>query len=187
MVEFAGNYGSSETKKKLLNFFVRIMPKVVAAERCSLFVYDPFSNKVWLKYGTGLEERAIEVNSDNSIVGQVITTGRSIIQNDLQDFEGAHKKIDNSTGFISRNIICVPIRSTDGTRIVGAIQLLNKQDGEFTDADKDLLRELASYLKRDVQRLFFRQKAGDFIKRVQQLLNTDLVILLQTYRIAQLG
>ncbi len=187
MVKLSDNNGSSKTKKKMLNFFVRIMPKVIAAERCSLFINDPFTKQIWLKYGTALEERAIEVSHDNSIVGQVITTGKSIIQNDLQDFEGAHKQIDNSTGFISRNIICVPIKSMDGASITGAIQLLNKQGGEFTDADKDLLRELASYLKRDVQKLFFRQKAGDFIKRLQQLLNTDLSILFQTYKFAQPG
>ena len=187
MVKLSGNYCSSETKKKLLNFFVRIMPRVVAAERCSLFIYDPFAKKVWLKYGTSLEERAIEVSSEESIVGQVITTGKSIIQNDLEEFEGAHKQTDNTTGFISRNIICVPIKSMDGARITGAIQLLNKEGGGFSNADKDLLRELASYLKKDVQKLFFRQNAGNLINRLKQLLNTDLSILFQTYKVAQQG
>lgn len=53
------------------------MPKVLNAERCSIFIYDPESMTIWLKGGTEVKERDIEVTSEfDSVVGNVITTGK---------------------------------------------------------------------------------------------------------------
>ncbi|MBD3648793.1 MAG: hypothetical protein HUJ31_15385, partial [Pseudomonadales bacterium] len=43
----------------LLQFYVKIMPIVLDAERCSIFIHEPHSETTWLKVGTGLEERDI--------------------------------------------------------------------------------------------------------------------------------
>jgi hypothetical protein len=36
-------------KISLLEFYVKIVPKVLNAERCSIFIYDPDSKTIWLK------------------------------------------------------------------------------------------------------------------------------------------
>ena len=38
----------------LLDFYVRVMAKMLDAERCSIFIREPDSGKVWLKCGTAL-------------------------------------------------------------------------------------------------------------------------------------
>ena len=45
----------------LLDLFVKIIARTLDAERCSIFIHDPVKEKVWLKSGTGVGEREIEV------------------------------------------------------------------------------------------------------------------------------
>ena len=143
-----------------LEFYVRLIPRVLNAERCSVFVLDPASNKVWLKAGTALRERGIEVPLDNSIVGEVIVSGKPVITSDLQSRDGAHKTVDTTTGFVTREIICVPIRSADGTKVTGAIQVLNRKGGgRFTEEDQSFLAEVGEHFQGIVESIFVSQEA----------------------------
>ena len=76
-----------KSESKFLDFYVRLIPRVLDAERCSVFILDPSNDKVWLKAGTALRERGIEVPVGNSIVGEVIRSGKPVITTDLQSRE----------------------------------------------------------------------------------------------------
>lgn len=146
-------------KSKFLEFYVRLIPRVLNAERCSVFIYNPVNNKVWLKAGTALRERGIEVSVHNSIVGEVIASGKPVITSDLQSRDGVHKAIDTTTGFVTREIICVPIRSADGSKVTGAIQVLNKKGGRFTEEDQGFLAEVGEHFQGIVESIFVGQEA----------------------------
>ena len=147
--------------KALLDFYIKIMPKVLDAERCSIFIYDPDSMTIWLKGGTQVRERDIEVTGEyDSVVGDVITTGKYRVVTGLNEKNGVHKEMDQKTGFKTRNILCIPIRSLDGKKITGAVQILNKKDGkEFSDEDRVLLEEMAHFLELTIENIFFNQES----------------------------
>jgi len=146
----------------LLDFYVRIAPRLLNAERCSIFIHDPQNKKVWLKTGTGVTERGIEVSVKDSVVGEVITTGKPVIARDLESRDGTHKKVDTTTGFVSREIICVPIRSKDGSQITGAIQVLNKKGGAgFGEEDQAFLEEMGNHFQSIVESIYLGQQALD--------------------------
>ena len=146
----------------LLDFYVRIAPRLLNAERCSIFIHDPQNKKVWLKTGTGVTERGIEVSVKDSVVGEVITTGKPVIARDLESRDGTHKKVDTTTGFVSREIICVPIRSKDGSQITGAIQVLNKKGGAgFGAEDQAFLEEMGNHFQSIVESIYLGQQALD--------------------------
>jgi len=147
-------------ESKFLEFYVRLIPRVLNAERCSVFIHDPVKGKVWLKTGTAVAERGIEVSVNDSIVGEVIASGKPVITSDLQGREGAHKKIDTTTGFVTREMICVPIRSTDGRKITGAIEVLNKKGGgRFTEEDLGFLAEVGQHFQGVMESIFLGQEA----------------------------
>lgn len=151
--------GQSERASALLAFYTRIMTKVVDSERCSVFINDPNHDRVWLKAGTGVHEAEIEVPKDGSIVGNVIASGEPIIVTDLEEKSGAHKKVDEKTGFVTRNILCVPIKSETNGEVTGAFQILNKLDNKnFTEEDKETAQEIASHLQREVDTVFLDQE-----------------------------
>ena len=160
----------SDDGKNILDFYVKIIPKVVNAERCSIFIHDPASKKIWLKSGSELKERDIEVDKEGSIVGNVIKTGNIFNQSGLEQQEGIHKQFDDSTGFVTHEILCVPITTPDGKEITGAIELLNKiGEGGFNKEDEALVNELSYYLELGVQNLFFSQKATKLSNKLYRM------------------
>jgi GAF domain-containing protein len=144
----------------LLDFFVRVIPKVVSSERCSIFIHDPSQQQVWLKAGTGVEEKQIDVQLDaDSIVGDVISTGKPVIINNMEDRPGIHKQIDRDTGFVTRDIMCIPIRSLDGKEVTGAVQLLNRMYGhKFSEDDLALMQEICHFIEQSLENIYFRSK-----------------------------
>jgi GAF domain-containing protein len=135
------------------------MTKVTDSERCSVFIHDPERDKVWLKAGTGVGEHEIEVPKEGSIVGQVIASGEPVVVADLDTTAGTHKEVDEQTGFVTRNILCVPIKSPTRNEVTGAFQLLNKMNGqEFTDEDVALAEEIAEHLQVEVDGIFLDQE-----------------------------
>jgi len=57
-----------------LMFFVRILPKLFEAERCTVFIIEMGTEKICSMYGTGIEGKRIEPPRKGSIVGKVITS-----------------------------------------------------------------------------------------------------------------
>lgn len=164
--------------RKLLEFFVDIMPRAVNAERCSIFILDPVDEKAWLQCGTGLSEKQLKVPTKNSIVGRVISSGEVVMEDDLEDQVGAHDVVAVKTGFVTRTALCVPVHGVTTKNVVGAIQVLNKRNGIFTDEDQDVLERLAFHLEMNIENIFLRQELakisvemGKKIKLLEQRLS----------------
>ncbi|MBI3935698.1 MAG: GAF domain-containing protein [Betaproteobacteria bacterium] len=150
-----------------LDFYIRLIPRMLDAERCSVFIHDPENRKVWLKTGTGVTERGIEVSLNGSIVGDVIASGKPVIAMDLVSRDGAHRAIDTTTGFITREVICVPIRSKDQTKVTGAIEALNKKSGgKFNQEDQAFLGEVGEHIQSVVESIFLGQEALGMSKKL---------------------
>jgi len=52
-----------------------------------------------------------------------------------------NQSIDQKSGFTTRNILCVPVRTVRG-EVIGVAQTLNKRDGGFTDEDLTLVQAI---------------------------------------------
>jgi GAF domain-containing protein len=161
---------------KLLDFYVGVIPRMLNAERCSVFIFDPENRKVWLKAGTGVTERGIEVSVDGSIVGDVIASGKPVIASDLQIRNGTHKKTDAETGFVTREIICVPVRSKDRSEITGAIEVLNKKNGGgFNAEDQAFLEEVGEHLQSIVDSTYLSQEAVGMTTKLVAIANQAII------------
>ena len=167
---------TEEDYKAFITFYSRILPELMSAERCTIFMMEPGSNKIWSIFGTGLEEQSIEPPLEGSIVGQVISSGESRIENKLNEYHGFHSDADEQTGFVSRNLMCSPIRSSGGDTITGAIQLLNKLDDRlFTVEDLRRLDEIAHFLTLTIDSAVLNQEIltiasfiGKEVERLEQ-------------------
>jgi GAF domain-containing protein len=154
-------------ESKLLDFYIRIIPRMLDAERCSVFIHDSENRKVWLRMGTGVTERGIEVSLNDSIVGDVIASGKPVIASDLQNRSGPHQKTDADTGFVTREVICVPVFSNDRQKISGAIEVLNKKSGGgFNAEDQAFLEEAGEHLQSIVDSIFLSQEAVGMSKKL---------------------
>ena len=144
--------------KELLQFITDILPASLRAERCGVFLVDSDDNKVWIVSGTYLTERALLASLDGSIAGRVIKSGEPAEAKDLDNIVGEHDIAGVKTGFVTRNILCVPVRDSGGDKVIGAIQLLNKQGGVFDQRDYDTLGTLANLVRDNLEELYERQR-----------------------------
>ena len=142
---------SIDDYRVFITFYSRLLPELMSAERCTIFIKKQDSGKIWSIFGTGLIEEQIEPPMEGSIVGQVIQSGKSRIENDLREHRGFHSDMDEKTGFSSRNLICSPIKSSSGN-VTGAIQLLNKKgQKDFNNEDLERLDEIAHFLSISIE------------------------------------
>ncbi len=54
-----------------------------------------------------------------------------------------NRSVDEQTGFVTRNILCAPIRTVKG-EIIGVAQTLNKKKGDFTKRDLAVLEAMTT-------------------------------------------
>ncbi len=182
-------YFDDSAKQGFFSFFVRIICKTIAGERCGIYITDLENKTVWLEAGTGFERKEIAVPlTTNSMVGKVISTGKPIISNNMMDQDGYHKKVDSSSGLETRNGICVPVRSLDNARITGAIQMLNKENGEvFTEEDQQWLEYIAENIQFNIEQTFLQQETVSLMDKVYSTLSNLWFIFLLTVVVFLVG
>ncbi|MDO4565585.1 MAG: ATP-binding cassette domain-containing protein [Clostridia bacterium] len=76
------------------------------------------------------------------IAGAVVESGTATVVKDCQNDPRWAGRFDAETGFVTRSMICVPLRNK--YEVIGCIQIINKTDGSlYDDADVELCENLA--------------------------------------------
>ncbi len=103
--------------------------------------------------GERLKEVTVPIGQ--GIIGQVVAGGERMLVEDVAKDERHYKRLDEQSGFVSRSILCVPLRAPSielgqergelKASIIGGAQALNKLNGGvFTADDVELFETLAS-------------------------------------------
>ena len=136
--EIARTVNAQANLDKLLITIAEQTKMVLNADRCSVFLYDKDKNELWSKVALGLESEEIRFSADKGFAGYAVRTGETIRIKDAYQDSRFNKEIDKHTGYKTYNLLCMPMRNIK-FEIIGAFQVLNKKDGDFTDADEDIL------------------------------------------------
>jgi adenylate cyclase len=91
------------------------------------------------KWG-GSSDRGIPLTGSKA--GEVFTSGRSIIINDISTDPSHYPGVDRETGKPTLSMVCVPM--TFAAKRIGVMQILNKQKGYYSDRDLVLLENFAT-------------------------------------------
>jgi HD-GYP domain-containing protein (c-di-GMP phosphodiesterase class II) len=117
---------------------------------------DPPVLKLHVATGDLGEQLAeVTVPVGQGIIGQVVASGERMLVEDVSKEQRHYKQVDERSGFVSRSILCVPLRAPSiqlgqergelQSSIIGGAQALNKRNGgAFTQDDIDLFETLAS-------------------------------------------
>lgn len=82
----------------------------------------------------GKSVREIRLKVGQGIAGHVAKTGQPIIVNDVQLDSHFSSQADKKSGFVTRNMVCVPVTARE--KLLGVLQAINKKDGgEFGQDD----------------------------------------------------
>ncbi len=120
--------------------------KAINAEAQSIWLVDEKEGSIKCRFATGpsadrLKGFSVPLSAP-SIVGASVSKQESIIIKDAQNDPRHASAADESTGFVTRSLMTVPLVLED--KSIGAIQAVNKRDGQlFSQDDLDLFRSIA--------------------------------------------
>lgn len=143
MLAIGSALGTTLQIDDLLRIIVERTTEMMEAERSSMFLVDDRTGELWSKVVQGGVNIEIRLQRGQGIAGWVAMTGKSLNIRDAYQDARFNPKVDETTGYVTRNILCQPIRNVQGD-IIGVIQVLNRVTGNFTDEDENLLSAIAS-------------------------------------------
>ncbi|MDQ7779608.1 MAG: SpoIIE family protein phosphatase [Planctomycetota bacterium] len=144
LLEIARAMSAEKDIDNLLQLIMREATRLVGADRSTLFMVDERRNELYSRIAQKSEITEIRVPLGKGIVGHVTGTGEVVNIKDAYCDNRFNPEVDKRTGFRTRNILCAPLRTYDD-KVIGAIQILNKRDGGFTDYDENLILALGSH------------------------------------------
>jgi len=143
IAEFGKKLMANDSIEDSLELISAEARELVHAERCSIFMVDAETNMLWSKHSDGMGRIAIGL--DSGIVGDTYKRQESQIVNHPYQDARFMSKIDAKSGFVTRNMICVPI--FDSKRdVIGIIQILNRREDDFSIEDESNLAFFANYV-----------------------------------------
>lgn len=143
LLEVSNKLSDSLDLDLLLQRLVEATTEAINAERGTIFLHDKTTDELFSRVASGDLCREIRFPSHRGIAGSVFGSGTPIIMDDAYADPRFNPETDKKTGYITRNMLTVPIRNKC-KETVGALQLLNKRTGAFTGADLALLEAMAS-------------------------------------------
>ncbi len=169
LLEVTRQMASFDTLDEVLRALVTLTTAELGTERGSLFLNDPATNELYSRVAQGDIQREIRILNTSGIAGHVFASGEALIIHDAYEDARFNRSIDEQTGFITRSILCVPIRTVKG-EIIGVAQTLNKKAGRFTRQDLALFEAMTSQGTLALQ-------SAQFIERMQALRQQEMAFI----------
>ena len=131
LLNVARTLAAETSLELLLKTVAEEVKKVLNADRCTVFLLDKTTNEIVSKIALGMGTQEIRFPANTGLAGYVVQSGEIINIKDAYSDERFNQDIDKETGYKTTTILCMPIWNMKH-EIMGAFQVLNKQNGYFT-------------------------------------------------------
>ena len=114
---------------------------LMGAEVGSLLLVDDEKRELYFEVALGEKGdkvKEIRLKMGEGIAGWVAERGEPLLIRDVKKDPRFYKSADKKTDFITRDMICVPVKVKD--KIIGVLQAINKKQGIFTEDDLKLFK-----------------------------------------------
>jgi GAF domain-containing protein len=138
---------------------------LLGAETSSLMLLDEEKNELTFEVATGApgqELKDLRVPANQGIAGWVIQHNRPAVVDDVASDSRFYEKIDHASGFTTRTLLAVPLKSRD--RLIGVVEVINKQaNGRFTPRDQEVAEALAAQAAVAIENARLYRKLADAV------------------------
>jgi two-component system NtrC family sensor kinase len=121
------------------------------------------------------------IQPEEGIVGYVTQSGEPKLVNNVERDPHFSAEIDEEMGFTSRSILCVPLQIRD--QVIGAIEVINKLDGAFTEQDLELVQAMAASVAVAVDNANLYSELAEFADELER----SQAQLVQAEKMAAIG
>ncbi|MEK6256540.1 MAG: GAF domain-containing protein, partial [Chloroflexota bacterium] len=170
----------------LLNGILQSATSILNCEAGSLLLVDQETDELVFEVTAGPvadDLTGTRLAQGVGLVGQSVDSRNPIIVNDVEQSNSWSDETDKETGFITRDLLVVPMMVKDN--VIGVIEVINKRDrSPFSPEDQELLMaftgqaailvENARLYAQTDQRLASRVEELSVMQRIDRELNTSL-------------
>ncbi len=161
--EIAATVTSTLDTREVYRLVVQQLSDYFHVEAGSLLLLDDATGDLeFVMTIEGGEEKlaGVRVPVGQGVVGHVVRSCQWEIVDDVNADPRFYRKVSDDTGFVTRSILCVPMIAKG--RVIGAIELLNKIDGNFDPDEAARLTRMAAFIAVAIEnaRLFQQVTAG---------------------------
>jgi len=148
---------------------MRGIREILRVEAGSLLLADDDTGE--LRFRKTLDsdrEMSVEttLHPGEGIIGQVVATNEPILVNDAAHDARFSPRTDWIRGLVIRNVLAVPLIVKD--RAVGAIEVINRIDGTFTNDDLEMLQVLAASVSVAVENSRLYSELAEFTHQLER-------------------
>lgn len=138
---------STLNRKEILNLIMGKISQLAEAENWSLLMMDEKTNELLFEIVVGIDQeivKDIRIPLGTGIAGTSAQSGKIILIEDAQTDPRFFRQVDTKTGFTTRSLVCIPLK-THG-KILGVIEIMNIPDiKRFRQKKLPVLSMLADY------------------------------------------
>jgi len=186
LLDISKTIAAFETVDEILQALVEVTTRELKADRGTIFLSDSETGELYSRVAQGNFQREIRILNNSGVAGHVFTTGQGLIVHEAYNDPRFNRAIDEETGYVTKTILCVPVRTIKG-EIIGVAQALNKETGRFTAADKKLLEAMTTQAAIALQSTQFVERMKQFRAKEMEFFDVvsdvtaeiDLGVLLQ--------
>ena len=176
LIEIARDLASTLDLDSLLERIVYAAAEVSGAEAASILLYDNLTRQLNFQVASNVEDPAMRGNVVplDSIAGWVVLNRQSVRIANVQEDARFYGHVDQMTGRPTQSLIGVPLITKN--KVVGVLEALNKERGQFTEGDESMLSVLGAQAAVAIEnaRLF---QQSDLISEFVHELRTPLASL----------
>ena len=147
-VEIGKALTSTFNMDQILIIILKRLSELIKAKNWTLFLLDSKSRKLYFEVVVGLDKGSladVRIQLGEGIAGTVAQTGEPILVPDVQKDPRFSNRVDDLTGFVTRSIICLPLKMQGS--VIGVIEIINPEDTSlFQENYMPLLTILADYV-----------------------------------------
>lgn len=159
LLDVALKLSSEQDEDRIFDVVTQGACSSVPCERTSLFVLDEGRQELYTRTATQLEVKEIRRSLELGIVGWVAREKQMTCVPDPAADARWDGSVDRQTGFLTRNILAVPVMSQSDGRMLGVLELINTQHAEFEPFDMQIAQAFAAHAATALERARFQREA----------------------------
>jgi PAS domain S-box-containing protein len=145
--------------------------RVLGAESLTIGLADPSGKEIVFVealMGPAFQDMPqVSFNVGQGIAGWVALHGKPAIVNDAYTDRRFSSKVDRDTGFLTRSVLCVPLKIEQ--RVIGVLEAINKHNGDFDEYDSRLLQAISNPLAIAIENALLHSAALAEKRRIETI------------------
>lgn len=170
LVELSVTLNSNLDLNALLQTITATATELLNCEAASILLYDEKKPRLFFAAATGSDPEKlaeIPVPIDNSLAGTIFRTNKPLMINNKAEQDPRHYAlVSDHIKFKVEDLIGVPMPIKD--RTVGVLEAVNKNNGDFDEADVEILSVIASHAAIAIENARLLKTTQQALKKVKE-------------------